>query len=33
VAGKGHEKSQEIAGEKKAFDDMELLKQTLKGQQ
>ncbi len=32
VAGKGHEKSQEIAGEKKAFDDMELLKQNLKGQ-
>ena len=33
VAGKGHEKSQEIAGERKAFDDMEFLKQTLKGQQ
>lgn len=31
VAGKGHEKTQEIAGEKRAFDDMELLKQNLKG--
>ena len=31
VAGKGHEKTQEIAGEKRAFDDMEILKQNLKG--
>ncbi len=31
VAGKGHEHTQEIAGEKKAFDDMEILKQNLKG--
>ncbi len=31
VAGKGHELTQEIAGEKKAFDDMEILKQNLKG--
>jgi len=31
VAGKGHEKTQEIAGEKRAFDDMALLKQNLKG--
>jgi UDP-N-acetylmuramoyl-L-alanyl-D-glutamate--2,6-diaminopimelate ligase len=30
VAGKGHEKTQEIAGEKRAFDDMEILKQNLK---
>jgi len=31
VAGKGHELTQEIAGERKAFDDMEILKQNLKG--
>jgi UDP-N-acetylmuramoyl-L-alanyl-D-glutamate--2,6-diaminopimelate ligase len=31
VAGKGHEKTQEIAGEKRPFDDMELIKQNLKG--
>jgi len=31
VAGKGHELTQEIAGEKKAFDDMSLLKQFLNG--
>jgi len=31
VAGKGHEKTQEIAGEKRAFDDMAILKQNLKG--
>lgn len=31
VAGKGHEKTQEIRGQKKAFDDMEILKQHLKG--
>jgi len=31
VAGKGHELSQEIAGEKRPFDDMEILKQNLKG--
>jgi UDP-N-acetylmuramoyl-L-alanyl-D-glutamate--2,6-diaminopimelate ligase len=31
VAGKGHEKTQEIAGVKRAFDDMEILKQSLKG--
>jgi UDP-N-acetylmuramoyl-L-alanyl-D-glutamate--2,6-diaminopimelate ligase len=31
VAGKGHELTQEIRGEKKAFDDMEILKQHLKG--
>lgn len=31
VAGKGHELSQEIAGEKRAFDDMKILKQNLKG--
>ena len=31
VAGKGHEHTQEIAGEKRAFDDMEILKQNLKG--
>lgn len=31
VAGKGHEKTQEIAGVKRAFDDMGLLKQHLKG--
>ena len=31
VAGKGHEKTQEIAGEKRVFDDMEILKQNLKG--
>lgn len=31
VSGKGHEKTQEIAGEKRAFDDMEILKQYLKG--
>ena len=31
VAGKGHEKTQEIAGKKRSFDDMEILKQNLKG--
>lgn len=31
VAGKGHELTQEIAGEKRAFDDMEILKKNLKG--
>jgi UDP-N-acetylmuramoyl-L-alanyl-D-glutamate--2,6-diaminopimelate ligase len=31
VAGKGHELTQEIDGEKMAFDDMRLLKQFLKG--
>ena len=31
VAGKGHEKTQEIQGEKRSFDDMEILKQHLKG--
>ena len=31
VAGKGHELTQEIAGEKRAFDDMKLLKENLKG--
>ena len=31
VAGKGHELTQEIAGELRAFDDMEILKQNLKG--
>lgn len=31
VAGKGHEKTQEILGEKRFFDDMEILKQHLKG--
>jgi UDP-N-acetylmuramoyl-L-alanyl-D-glutamate--2,6-diaminopimelate ligase len=31
VAGKGHELSQEIGGEKKAFDDMHFLKQFLNG--
>jgi UDP-N-acetylmuramoyl-L-alanyl-D-glutamate--2,6-diaminopimelate ligase len=31
VAGKGHEKTQEVAGVRKPFDDMELLKQNLKG--
>lgn len=31
VAGKGHEKTQEIAGVKRAFDDMEILKQNLNG--
>ena len=30
VAGKGHEKYQEIKGEKFPFDDFETLKQTLK---
>jgi UDP-N-acetylmuramoyl-L-alanyl-D-glutamate--2,6-diaminopimelate ligase len=30
VAGKGHEKTQEIKGKKLAFDDMEMLKQNLK---
>jgi UDP-N-acetylmuramoyl-L-alanyl-D-glutamate--2,6-diaminopimelate ligase len=30
VAGKGHEKTQEIKGKKLAFDDMEVLKQNLK---
>jgi UDP-N-acetylmuramoyl-L-alanyl-D-glutamate--2,6-diaminopimelate ligase len=29
VAGKGHEKTQEIAGVKRPFDDMEILKQNL----
>jgi UDP-N-acetylmuramoyl-L-alanyl-D-glutamate--2,6-diaminopimelate ligase len=33
VAGKGHEKSQEIAGVKQPFDDMQILKQHLKGEQ
>jgi UDP-N-acetylmuramoyl-L-alanyl-D-glutamate--2,6-diaminopimelate ligase len=31
VAGKGHEKTQEVLGEKRFFDDMEKLKQHLKG--
>jgi UDP-N-acetylmuramoyl-L-alanyl-D-glutamate--2,6-diaminopimelate ligase len=31
VAGKGHEKTQEVAGVRKPFDDMELLKHNLKG--
>lgn len=31
VAGKGHELTQEIGGEKKAFDDMSFLKQFLNG--
>jgi UDP-N-acetylmuramoyl-L-alanyl-D-glutamate--2,6-diaminopimelate ligase len=31
VAGKGHELTQEIAGELRAFDDMKVLKQNLKG--
>ncbi len=31
VAGKGHERTQEIRGEKRAFDDMKILKQNLKG--
>lgn len=31
VAGKGHELTQEIGGEKKAFDDLSLLKQFLNG--
>ncbi len=31
VAGKGHEKTQEIAGEKRPFDDMALVKEYLKG--
>jgi len=31
VAGKGHEKTQEIQGEKRFFDDMEILKMHLKG--
>jgi UDP-N-acetylmuramoyl-L-alanyl-D-glutamate--2,6-diaminopimelate ligase len=31
VAGKGHEKTQEIQGEKRYFDDLEILKQHLKG--
>ena len=31
VAGKGHELTQEIKGEKKVFNDMEMLKQHLKG--
>lgn len=31
VAGKGHEKTQEIGGEKFAFDDMSILKKSLKG--
>ena len=31
VAGKGHEKTQEIQGEKRHFDDLEILKQHLKG--
>jgi UDP-N-acetylmuramoyl-L-alanyl-D-glutamate--2,6-diaminopimelate ligase len=31
VAGKGHELTQEVAGEKRAFDDMKILKQNLKG--
>ncbi len=31
VAGKGHELTQEIAGEKRDFDDMKLIKQNLKG--
>lgn len=31
VAGKGHEKTQEIQGQKRFFDDMEILKQHLKG--
>ena len=31
VAGKGHELTQEIAGVKRPFDDMEILKQNLKG--
>ncbi len=31
VAGKGHEKTQEIGGVKRAFDDLEILKMNLKG--
>ena len=31
VAGKGHELTQEIAGKKLAFDDMKILKESLKG--
>jgi len=31
VAGKGHEKTQEIQGEKRFFDDLEILRQHLKG--
>jgi UDP-N-acetylmuramoyl-L-alanyl-D-glutamate--2,6-diaminopimelate ligase len=30
VAGKGHEKYQEIKGEKKPFDDVEIVNETLK---
>jgi len=30
IAGKGHEKYQEIKGVKHAFDDLEILKETIK---